>query len=97
MATFITLANFTEQGIRTAKESPERATAFAADAKKLGVTLKDIYWTVGHYDAVAIVEGPDDEAVTSALLSLGARGNVRTQTLRAFTADEMSGIISKMP
>jgi uncharacterized protein with GYD domain len=97
MATFITLVNFTEQGIRNAKESPSRAAAFAAGGEKLGVTLKDIYWTVGHYDAVAIIEGPDDEAVTSALLSLGAQGNVRTETLRAFSAEEMNGIIGKMP
>ncbi len=55
MATFITLVNFTEQGIRNAKESPNRAAAFAASAEKLGVKVKDIYWTVGHYDAVAII------------------------------------------
>ena len=97
MATFITLANFTEQGIRNAKESPNRAAAFSAAAEKLGVTVKDIYWTVGHYDAVAIIEGPDDESVTSLLLSLGAQGNVRTETLRAFSPEEMSGIIGKMP
>ena len=97
MATFITLVNFTEQGIRNAKESPNRAAAFAASAKKLGVNVKDIYWTVGHYDVVAIIEGPDDETITSVLLSLGSEGNVRTETLRAFSAEEMNSIISKMP
>jgi len=97
MATFISLVNFTEQGIRNAKDSPDRAAAFAASAEKLGVTVKDIYWTVGHYDIMAIIEGPDDETITSVLLSLGAQGNVRTETLRAFSAEEMSGIISKMP
>ena len=97
MATFITLANFTEQGIRNAKESPNRAAAFKATAEKIGVKVKDIYWTVGHYDAVAIVEGPDDEAVTSLLLGLGAEGNVRTETLRAYSAEEMSNIVNKMP
>lgn len=96
MATFITLGNFTEQGIRSAKESPDRAAAFAAGAEKLGVTLKDVYWTVGHYDVVAILEGPDAESVTSLLLSLGAQGNVRTETLRAYSAEEMGGIIGKM-
>ena len=60
MATFIVLGNFTEQGIRNAKESPNRASTFAADAEALGVKVKDIYWTVGHYDAVAVLEGPDD-------------------------------------
>ncbi len=97
MATFITLANFTEQGIRNAKESPNRAAAFSAAAEKLGAKIKDIYWTVGHYDAVAIIEGPDDETVTSLLLALGAQGNVRTETLRAFSADEMKTITSRMP
>ena len=97
MATFISLVNFTEQGIRNAKESPNRAAAFGASVESLGVKLKDIYWTVGHYDAVAIIEGPDDESVTAALLSLGSHGNVRTETLRAFSEKEMKGIISKMP
>ena len=97
MATFIALANFTEQGIRNAKESPNRAAAFAAAAEPLGVRLKDIYWTVGHFDAVAVIEGPDDESVTAALLSLGSQGNVRTETLRAFSAEEMSSIFGKMP
>lgn len=97
MATFITLGNFTEQGIRNVKESPNRAAAFSAAAEKLGLKIKDIYWTVGRYDAVAIIEGPDDESVTSLLLGLGAQGNVRTETLRAFSADEMSNITSKMP
>ena len=67
MATFISLVNFTEQGIRNAKESPNRAAEFAASAEKLGVKVKDIYWTVGHYDVVAIIEGPDDETITSVL------------------------------
>ncbi len=97
MTTFITLVNLTEQGIRNAKESPDRAAAFAASAEKLGVIVKDIYWTVGHYDAVAIIEGPDDETITSVLLGLGAQGNVRTETLRAFSKEEMSSIVSKMP
>ena len=97
MTTFITLVNLTDQGIRNAKESPNRAAAFAASAGKLGVIVKDIYWTVGHYDAVAIIEGPDDETITSVLLGLGAQGNVRTETLRAFSKEEMSSIVSKIP
>jgi uncharacterized protein with GYD domain len=65
-------------------------------AENLGVTVKSAYWTVGNYDIVVIVEGPD-EAVTSALLKVGSLGNVRSQTLRAFSADEMKRIITKMP
>jgi uncharacterized protein with GYD domain len=96
MATFISLLNFTDQGIRNVKDSPDRFEAFRAMAENLGVTVKTTYWTVGTYDGVVIVEGPD-EVVTSALLKLGSLGNVRSQTLRAFSADEMKRIITKMP
>ncbi len=97
MATFISLFNFTDQGIRNVKQSPDRAEKFKEMANKVGVTVKDIYWTAGSYDLVTIVEGPDDETVTSLILSLGSLVNVRTQTLRAFSGDEMKGIIAKMP
>lgn len=96
MSTFISLVNFTEQGIRNVKDSPARAQAFTEMAKKLGVTVKSIYWTVGAYDIVVVTEGPD-EAVTTALLTVGSAGNVRTQTLRAFDAEGMRKILSKMP
>lgn len=96
MATFISLLNFTDQGIRNVKESPDRSEAFRAMAEHLGVTVKATYWTVGTYDGVVIVEGPD-EVVTSALLKIGSLGHVRSQTLRAFSADEMKRIITKMP
>jgi uncharacterized protein with GYD domain len=96
MATFITLLKFTDQGIRNIKDSPDRADAVRSLAAKLGVTVKDVYWTVGHYDIVVIMEG-SDEAVTAALLKVGSLGNVRTETLRGFSADEMKRIIAKMP
>jgi uncharacterized protein with GYD domain len=96
MATFITLMNFTDQGIRNVKDSPARYEAFRTVAEKLEVTVKSVYWTVGQYDVVLVMEG-SDEAVTSALLKVGSLGNVRTQTLRGFSAEEMKRIISKMP
>jgi uncharacterized protein with GYD domain len=96
MATFIILANFTDQGIRNVKDSPARSQAFRAMAAGLGVTVHDFYYTVGHYDLVVILEG-SDEAVTSALLKTGSLGNVRTETLRSFSVDEMKQMISKMP
>lgn len=96
MATFISLLNFTDQGIRDVKESPRRYEAFRVMAEKLGVTLKSGYYTVGHYDLVVVLEG-SDEAVTTALLKAGSLGNVRSETLRGFAADEMKQIISKMP
>ncbi len=96
MATYIVLANFTDQGIRNVKDTTKRAEAFKEMAKKLGVTVKDEYWTLGPYDAVVTLEAPDEEAVTALGLSVGALGNVRTQTLRAFSAEEMNRILGKM-
>jgi uncharacterized protein with GYD domain len=96
MPTYVTLANFTDQGIRNIKESPDRLGAFKAMAEKLGISIKSVHYTVGNYDIVTVVEG-SDEAVTTALLKLGSLGNIRTQTLRAFSADEMKGIITKLP
>ena len=97
MATYIVLANFTEQGIRNVKDSPQRADAFKEMAKKTGATVKDVFWTLGQYDVVAIVEAPDDVSMTAAGLGLGKLGNVRTQTLRAFSAADMKNILGKMP
>jgi uncharacterized protein with GYD domain len=95
MATYVTLASFTDQGIRNVKDSPDRLGAFRAMAEKLGVTIKSVHYTVGAYDIVTVVEG-SDEAVTSALLKLGSVGNIRTQTMRAFSPEEIKTIISKM-
>jgi len=96
MATYVTLANFTDQGIRNVKDSPDRLGAFRAMAEKLGITIKSVHYTVGAYDIVTVVEG-SDEAVTSALLKLGSLGNIRTQTMRAFSPEEIKSIINKMP
>lgn len=96
MATFISLINFTDQGIREVNESPRRYEAFRVMAEKLGVTIKSGYYTVGTYDIVVTLEGAD-EAVTAALLKAGSLGNVRSQTLRAFSVDDMKKIVSTMP
>jgi len=96
MVTYIVLAKFTEQGIRNAKESPKRADAFKQLARTVGVTVKEIFWTVGRYDIVTIVESPDEPSAMTLNLSLGALGNVRTETLRGFSAAEMKTIIGKM-
>jgi uncharacterized protein with GYD domain len=94
MATFITLVSFTEQGIKNIKDTPERFEAFRKMAADLGVTVKSAYWTVGQCDMVITVEGTD-ENTTSALLKVGSLGNVRTQTLRAFSIEEMKKILAK--
>ena len=96
MATYIVLGQFTEQGIRNVKETTKRAQTLDDLAKKFGSTVTASYWTIGHYDVVAMIDAPDDQAVTGLLLSLGAAGNVRTQTLRAFSADQMGQILAKM-
>jgi uncharacterized protein with GYD domain len=96
MVTYVVLAKFTDQGIRNAKESPKRADAFKKMAKTFGVTVKDIFWTQGRCDIVTVVEAPDESCVMSLNLSLGALGNVRTETMRVFSAAEMTTIVGKM-
>ena len=96
MAIFIVLASFTDQGIRNVKETVGRAEAFKQMAKKSRVTVKDLYWMLGPYDVIAVCEAPDDEAATALSLSVASRGNVRAQTLRAFSFAEMDAILHKM-
>ena len=97
MATYLMLANFTDQGIRNVKDTVKRAEAFKGAAKKVGATVKEQYWTLGQYDGALIIEAPDDETMTSLALSLGMLGNVRTQVLRAFTATEIGPILGRTP
>jgi uncharacterized protein with GYD domain len=96
MVAYVMLANFTDQGIRNAKESPKRAEAFKELAKTFGVTVRDIVWTQGRYDVVTIVDAPDESSFMSLTLSLGALGNVRTESLRAFSAAEMTKMVGNM-
>ena len=97
MASYVSLFNFTTQGAKSFDQSPTRALAFANAAKKAGIKVREVYWTIGQYDGLLVFETADDETATSALLALGALGNVRTTTLRAFTAAEMTRIIGKAP
>jgi uncharacterized protein with GYD domain len=96
MSTYIVLAHFTDQGIRGVKDTPERADAFAAMVKKAGGNVKQLYWTLGSYDIVTIVEAPDVETITAVGLSAGKLGNVRTETLHAFDKAEMAKILAKV-
>src|SRR5215510_4033390 len=96
MPTYIVLGNFTDQGVRNVKDSPKRAEALRTMGTKLGITVKEVYWTLGQYDIAAILEAPDEASVTSLGLSIGALGNVRTQTLRAFSAEEIGRILGRM-
>ncbi len=93
MATFVSLINLTDQGIRNVKDSPDRFEAFAALAEKAGVKVTTVLYTIGQYDMVVIIEG--DEAATMAVMfKVAAMGNVRSQTLRGFSVNEMRGILA---
>ena len=95
MATYVSLISWTDKGIGAFKDTLDRAEAGKQLAGKFGGTLKDIYWTLGPYDIVAVSEAPDDESATAFALALSSQGNVRTTTMRAFDADEMKGVIAK--
>lgn len=93
MATFISLINLTDQGIRNVKDSPDRFEAFAALAEKAGVKVTTVLYTIGQYDMVVIIEG-DEKAAMAVMLKVAAMGNVRSQTLRGYSINEMRGILA---
>jgi len=97
MATYITLLNYTAQGLKAIKESPSRLEKARQLLKSLGGELKSFYLAQGRYDAVVISEAPSDEVAAKFALTIGAQGNVRTETVRAFTEDEYRKIVSGLP
>ena len=96
MATYISLCSFTDQGIRSIKDTTKRADAVKEAASKFKAKMPQLYWTQGQFDLVAIIEAPDDASATAFGLAIAAGGNVRMQTMRAFSKDEMTGILAKM-
>ena len=96
MPTYVSLFNWTEQGIRTVRDTLDRAERAAEIAQKHGARLEQLYWTVGPYDLVGIIEAPDDESATAFLLEASSGGAIRTTTLRAFDREEMSRIIERL-
>jgi uncharacterized protein with GYD domain len=96
MATYILLANYTEQGLKGIKDTVKRTESVKELAKKAGCTMQESYWTLGAYDVVAVFEAPDDETMTAFSLSVAKLGNVKTQTLRAFSSKDMGGILAKL-
>ena len=96
MANYILLATYTEQGLKGIRDTVKRTEAVKDMAKKAGVTLKETYWTLGAVDLVGVFEAPDDETMTAFSLSVAKLGNVKTQTLRAFSSAEMNKILGKM-
>jgi uncharacterized protein with GYD domain len=96
MAHYIMLAKFTDQGIKAVADTTKRANAVKELSKKAGCSMKETYWVLGPHDVVAVFDAPNDETMTSLALSIAKLGNVKTETLRAFTAAEMGTILSKM-
>jgi uncharacterized protein with GYD domain len=96
MVNYIVLVNWTDQGIKAAKDSAKRFDAARKLAKKLGCTLGDVYLTIGPYDLVAMFEAPDDETAARFNLTLASGGNVRTTTLKAFPEDAYRKIVASL-
>ncbi len=96
MAKYVSLLQFTDQGIRNVKDSVKRAAASTAEAEKMGAKVTDAFWTMGAYDVVLLLDSPDDETVSAFSLKLGSLGNVKSQTMRAFRREEMESILAKV-
>jgi uncharacterized protein with GYD domain len=96
MPSYIALIDWTDQGVRDFKESVNRYESAQSQLGSMGVTFTSIYWTLGAHDIVGVVDAPDDETLAAGLLVVAGQGNIRTTTLRAFSANEMKGVISKV-
>ena len=97
MFTYISLLNFTDKGIQTVRDTTKRATAAKEVAKKLGVNMREIYWTMGEHDVVCVLEADSEAALTAFNLAVAQQGHVRSKSLRAFTASEMESVLKKLP
>jgi uncharacterized protein with GYD domain len=96
MPTYLVLGNFTDQGIRSVRDSIKREESFRKQCEKVGARVKDVYRTMGRYDIAAVLEAPDDVVLSALMYSVGAMGNIRTETLRAFTRQETEEAVAKM-
>jgi uncharacterized protein with GYD domain len=96
MAMYVSLIQFTDQGIRNVKDTIKRSEAAMAEAEKMGMKIIDALWTMGAYDVVVVLDAPDDETATAFACKISSLGNVKTHTLRAFRREEMEGILSKI-
>ena len=97
MPTYISLVQFTDKGIQAAKQTTQRVADWTGKVKSMGVSINQMYWTLGEYDQVCVFDAPDDETAASVLLAADMLGNIRTRTMRAFTTSEMEKILSKVP
>lgn len=97
MVTYVGLMNFTDKGIQSVKDTTKRAAAAKEMAKKVGVNMRELVWTMGKYDLVCILEAENEQAIAAFSLATAMQGNVRTHSLRAYSADEMDSILAKVP
>ena len=95
MATYVSLINWTGQGIRNFRDTTQRAEDFSRLVESAGGKIRELLWTVGGYDIVCVAEFPDEETGVAALLQVGSAGSIRSNTMRAFNAEEMAGIIRR--
>jgi uncharacterized protein with GYD domain len=96
MAMYMSLLQFTDQGIRNVKDTVKRATSATREAEKMGAKVTEAFWTMGAYDLVLLIDAPDDETVSAFSVKLGSLGNVKSQTMRAFRREEMETILAKI-
>ena len=96
MAMYVSLLQFSDQGVRNVKDTSKRSEAATAEAEKMGVKIINIFWTMGAYDVVVLLDAPNDETVSAFSLKMGSLGNVKSQTMRAFRAEEMESLLAKI-
>jgi uncharacterized protein with GYD domain len=96
MARYVSLFQFTDQGVRNVKDTVKRAAAATAEAEKMGIKITEVLWTMGAYDLVVLLDAPDDETVSAFSLKIGSLGNSKTHTVRAFGREEMEKLLAKI-
>ena len=96
MPTYIVLYKFTDQGVKNIKATVRNASEAQAESEQRGFKILGVYWTQGQYDVVAIVQAPDEQAMLAGLFNIAGAGNVRSETLRAFSAAELTQVLEKM-
>src|SRR5258708_26684561 len=96
MASYVCLIQFKDQGIRNIQDTVKRGDAAAAEAEKMGMKIVEEFWTMGAYDAVVVVEAPNDETMSAFMLKIGALGNVKSHSMRAFRRQDMENMLAKI-
>lgn len=97
MVTYIGLMKFTDKGLANIKGTTQRAAAAKETAGRFGVTMREIWWTLGEYDLVCVLDAADEQSLTAFELAIALQGNVRSQSLRAFNAGEMDKVLARLP